>query len=160
MKGLAAVVGVGKGIGGSVAKLLARSGYKGTVTIPAFACCPLRVVAVAIFARNQNYKGADKLTPLVEEIVADGGSVLPFVMNAAEPSSVDEVFAHLRAACPGEDVSLLVYNAGARDMAPLAVEDTSVDKFVSYWKVRPTTLSHHCAHGHWATRRPTAWVHF
>ncbi len=90
---------------------------------------------MAIFARNQNYKGADKLTPLAEEIRATGGVAVPLRMDASDPASVSAAFAELRVACPGEHVTLLVYNAGARDMAPLAVEDCTADKFLSYWKV-------------------------
>jgi len=109
---LAVVVGVGVGIGGEVAKKFAREGYR-----------------VAICARNQTYSSADKLKPLTNAIQKEGGVALPYVLDAADPDSVSKVFDQL-----GE-VDVLVYNAGARDFAPVLVEDTSPEKFLNYWKV-------------------------
>jgi short-subunit dehydrogenase len=112
VRGLAVIVGVGVGVGGAVATRFARGGYR-----------------VAICARNQTYKNADKLTPLKEEIEREGGEVVCCEMDAADPASVSETFAKLGA------VDVLVYNAGARDMAPVSIENTDPDKFLNYWKV-------------------------
>jgi NAD(P)-dependent dehydrogenase (short-subunit alcohol dehydrogenase family) len=57
-----AVVGVGKGIGGSVAIKFAKEGFD-----------------VAILARNQTYSGANKLTPLQSSIESLGMS-LPLLL--------------------------------------------------------------------------------
>ncbi len=70
---LAAVVGVGKGIGGHVARALASRGFD-----------------VALFARNESYSKADKLTGLAVEIDSVT-KAFPIRMDASQPSDVSRV---------------------------------------------------------------------
>lgn len=117
-KGVCAVVGVGVGIGGETAKLFAREGYK-----------------VAIFARNQNYKGADKLSPLEKDIRAMGGDVFAQRMDASNPIEVEQSFKKMMDHFKDHSLDVLIYNCGARDMAQEMVENVSPEKFLNYWKV-------------------------
>jgi len=114
---VAVVVGVGKGIGGAVAQKFAKEGFD-----------------VAILARNQTYKGADKLTPLKEEIEKGGYGVkvLPVVCDATDEKSVKEAFAQIRKEL-GE-VDCLVYNAGARKFVGEGILETPVSQFLEFWK--------------------------
>jgi NAD(P)-dependent dehydrogenase (short-subunit alcohol dehydrogenase family) len=116
MRKVAAVVGVGVGIGGEVAKALSAAGYD-----------------VGVFARNQSYKGANKLAPLVREL--GEGRAWGIVMDAAEPASVKSGFAELRRQSGGRGVSVLVYNAGARRMGARAVESQEASELMAFWRV-------------------------
>eukprot|EP00026_Physarum_polycephalum_P015714 Phypoly_transcript_16459.p1 GENE.Phypoly_transcript_16459~~Phypoly_transcript_16459.p1 ORF type:complete len:251 (+),score=33.19 Phypoly_transcript_16459:88-840(+) len=113
---VAAVVGVGKGIGGSVAIKFAKEGFD-----------------VAILARNQTYSGANKLTPLQSQIEAIGVRCLPVVCDAADEQSVIDAFAKIKKELGPVDV--LVYNAGARKFVGEGILETSVNQFVNFWKV-------------------------
>jgi NAD(P)-dependent dehydrogenase (short-subunit alcohol dehydrogenase family) len=104
---LAAVVGVGKGIGGSVARALAANGYH-----------------VGLFARNETYSKADKLTSLANEINSlGGGRAYPVQMDASSAQDVARGFESLSALAGGRNVSVLVYNAGARNMGQVTLEE-------------------------------------
>ena len=116
MRKVAAVVGVGVGIGGEVAKALAAAGYD-----------------VGLFSRNKSYKGADKLSPLVREIGAE--RAWGIVMDAADQGSVRSGFAELRQLSGGRGVSVLVYNAGARRMGDTAVEAQDAQELLDFWRV-------------------------
>lgn len=114
---LAAVVGVGKGIGGAVARALAARGYD-----------------VGLFARNETYHGADKLSGLAAEIQSSGGRAFTVQMDASDPADVERGFASLVAQAGGKAVDVLVYNAGARELAPVPVDKQSADTLLKYWK--------------------------
>lgn len=113
---VAAVVGVGKGIGGAVALKFAKEGFD-----------------VAILARNQTYSGADKLTPLKKEIEATGRRCLSVVCDATVEQSVVEAFDKIKKELG--PVDCLVYNAGARKFVGEGILETSVDQFVNFWKI-------------------------
>lgn len=86
---MAAVVGVGPGLGAAVAKRFAREGY-----------------AVGLFAR-----GEASLREVQREIEAAGGRALPCPSDATNEASMHEAFERLRAELGAPEV--LVYNAGA-----------------------------------------------
>lgn len=89
---VAAVLGVGPGLGAAVARRFARGGY-----------------AVALMARSE-----EGLTEVREEVEAEGGRALPVVTDATDPASVEAAFRRVR----GElgDPEVFVYNAGAFQM--------------------------------------------
>jgi NAD(P)-dependent dehydrogenase (short-subunit alcohol dehydrogenase family) len=89
---VAAVLGVGPGLGASVAHRFAREGF-----------------AVALMARSeQSVAGAR------EEIEGDGGTALPVSIDAQDPVSVASAFETIRADL--DDPEVFVYNAGAFEM--------------------------------------------
>jgi NAD(P)-dependent dehydrogenase (short-subunit alcohol dehydrogenase family) len=89
---VAAVLGVGPGLGASVAHRFAREGF-----------------AVALMARSeQSVAGAR------EEIEGDGGTALPVSIDATDPVSVASAFETIRADL--DDPEVFVYNAGAFEM--------------------------------------------
>jgi NAD(P)-dependent dehydrogenase (short-subunit alcohol dehydrogenase family) len=89
---VAAVLGVGPGLGASVAHRFAREGF-----------------AVALMARSEeSVAGARK------EIEGDGGTALPVCIDATDPVSVASAFETIRADL--DDPEVFVYNAGAFEM--------------------------------------------
>ena len=105
---VAAVMGVGPGLGAAVARRFAKGGY-----------------AVALMARRE-----DKLGPVRAEIEAAGGSAKGFEVDATEPGSVAAAFARIRKELGAPEV--LVYNAGAFQMG--GILDVSPDDFERTWK--------------------------
>lgn len=102
---VAAVVGVGPGLGAAVARRFAREGY-----------------AAALVARRE-----ESLAGAKNEIEAAGGTVLPVTTDATDPESVARAFERIR----GElgDPEVLVYNAGAFQMGGiLEVEPEKFDE--------------------------------
>ena len=89
---VAAVLGIGPGLGAAVARRFSREGY-----------------SVALMARRK-----ESLAPVREEIEGDGGKALPVPTDAADPASVALAFERVR----GElgDPEVFVYNAGAFKM--------------------------------------------
>ena len=71
---VAAVVGVGPGLGAAVARRFAREGY-----------------AVALVARRE-----ESLSSVREEIEARGGTALPVTADATDPASVTAAFERIR----------------------------------------------------------------
>ena len=87
--GVVAVVGVGVGIGGSVAKRFAKAGFK-----------------VALMGRD-----AGKLQEMANELNADrAGAAEGFVVDASSKESIVSAFANVKSRLGAVDV--LVYNAG------------------------------------------------
>ncbi len=86
---IAAVLGVGPGLGAAIARRFARGGY-----------------AVALMARNEA-----GLSELREEIEAGGGRSLTVAADATDPASVEAAFGRVREELG--DPEVLVYNAGA-----------------------------------------------
>ncbi len=86
---IAAVLGVGPGLGAAVARRFAREGY-----------------TLALLARR-----ADALADVEREIAAAGGRAASFSADATDPASVAAAFADVRARLG--DPEVLVYNAGA-----------------------------------------------
>jgi NAD(P)-dependent dehydrogenase (short-subunit alcohol dehydrogenase family) len=89
---VAAVLGIGPGLGAAVARRFSREGY-----------------SVALMARRK-----ESLAPVREEIEGDGGKALTVPTDAADPASVALAFERVR----GElgDPEVFVYNAGAFKM--------------------------------------------
>jgi NAD(P)-dependent dehydrogenase (short-subunit alcohol dehydrogenase family) len=89
---VAAILGVGAGLGAAVARRFAREGF-----------------AVALMARNE-----DGLSAIRQEIEDGGGSALPVSADATDPASVEAAFGRVRRELG--DPEVFVYNAGAFQM--------------------------------------------
>jgi NAD(P)-dependent dehydrogenase (short-subunit alcohol dehydrogenase family) len=89
---VAAVLGVGPGLGAEVARRFAREGF-----------------AVALMARNE-----DGLSAVRQEIEGEGGTALSIPADAADPPSVEVAFGRVRDEIGAPEV--FVYNAGAFQM--------------------------------------------
>ena len=89
---VAAIVGVGPGLGAAVARRFAREGY-----------------AVALLARRE-----ESLAGAREEIEAEGGTALAVTADATDHESVSAAFEKVRSELG--DPEALVYNAGAFQM--------------------------------------------
>ena len=89
---VAAILGVGPGLGAAVARRFAREGF-----------------AVALMARNE-----DGLSGIRQEIEEDGGAALSISADATDPASVEKAFGRVREGLG--DPEVFVYNAGAFQM--------------------------------------------
>jgi NAD(P)-dependent dehydrogenase (short-subunit alcohol dehydrogenase family) len=89
---VAAVLGVGPGLGASVAHRFAREGF-----------------AVALMARSKQSVAGSR-----EEIEGDGGTALPVPTDATDPASIASAFETIRADL--DDPEVFVYNAGAFEL--------------------------------------------
>jgi NAD(P)-dependent dehydrogenase (short-subunit alcohol dehydrogenase family) len=89
---VAAILGVGPGLGAAVARRFAREGF-----------------AVALMARNE-----DGLSGIRQEIEEDGGAALSISADATDPASVEKAFGRVREGLG--DPEVFVYNAGAFEM--------------------------------------------
>jgi NAD(P)-dependent dehydrogenase (short-subunit alcohol dehydrogenase family) len=89
---VAAVLGVGPGLGAAVARRFAREGF-----------------AVALIARSE-----ESLAGVQEEIEGNGGTALSVAADATDPASVEEAFRRVRRELGRPEV--FVYNAGAFQM--------------------------------------------
>ena len=89
---VAAVVGVGPGLGAAVSRRFAREGY-----------------AVALLARRE-----ESVADVQREIQDAGGTAIHAAADATDPSSVEEAFGRVREELG--DPEVLVYNAGAFQM--------------------------------------------
>jgi NAD(P)-dependent dehydrogenase (short-subunit alcohol dehydrogenase family) len=89
---VAAILGVGTGLGAAVARRFAREGF-----------------AVALMARNE-----DGLSRIRQEIEEDGGAALSISADATDPASVEVAFGRVRDEVG--DPEVFVYNAGAFQM--------------------------------------------
>ena len=100
---VAAVLGVGPGLGASVARRFAREGF-----------------AVALMARRE-----ESVASVRQKIEASGGTALPVPADATDPASVESAFETVR----GElgDPEVFVYNAGAFQMG--GILEIEPDKF-------------------------------
>ena len=100
---VAAVLGVGPGLGAAIARRFAGEGF-----------------GVALMARNE-----ESVAPVGEEIEGGGGTALPVSTDATNPDSVAAAFERVR----GElgDPEVFVYNAGAFQMG--GILDLSPQQF-------------------------------
>jgi NAD(P)-dependent dehydrogenase (short-subunit alcohol dehydrogenase family) len=89
---VAAILGVGPGLGAAVARRFAREGF-----------------AAALMARNE-----DGLSGIRQEIEEDGGAALSISADATDPASVEVAFGRVRDEVG--DPEVFVYNAGAFQM--------------------------------------------
>jgi NAD(P)-dependent dehydrogenase (short-subunit alcohol dehydrogenase family) len=89
---VAAVLGVGPGLGAAVVRRFAREGY-----------------AVALMARSE-----ESVSDVRQEIEDSGGKTLPVSTDATDPASVEAAFEKVRTELG--DPEVLIYNAGAFQM--------------------------------------------
>ena len=89
---VAAILGVGPGLGAAVARRFAREGF-----------------AVALMSRNE-----ESVAGVREEIEGEGGAALPITADATNPPSVEAAFGRVREGLG--DPEVFVYNAGAFQM--------------------------------------------
>lgn len=106
---VAAVFGVGPGLGAAAARRFAREGY-----------------AVALLAR-----GEEGLREVEADITREGGRAAVFPADAGEARSVSAAFSKVRAELGPPEV--LVYNAGAFQMGGILELDPAA--FESAWRV-------------------------
>src|SRR5262245_32083886 len=105
------VIGAGAGIGGTVGRRFAREGYH------------------ACLCRRTDLDGLHKL---VDAIKSDGGSATGFLLNAAEPNSIEERVAAIEAEIG--PIELVVYNLGAQ-IGDRVLKDTSLKAFETGWRL-------------------------
>jgi NAD(P)-dependent dehydrogenase (short-subunit alcohol dehydrogenase family) len=105
---ITAVLGVGPGLGGAVARRFAAEGH-----------------AVALMARRP-----ESVRDIQDAIAAAGGRAIAVAADAADPASVAAAFAETRAQLGDPDV--LVYNAGA--FQPGGVLEITPERFEACWK--------------------------
>ena len=102
---VAAVLGVGPGLGAAVARRFAREGF-----------------AVALMARRE-----DSVAEARREIEDGGGTALPVSTDATDPTSVEAAFGRVRDELG--DPEVFVYNAGAFQMGGiLEIEPEKFDE--------------------------------
>jgi NAD(P)-dependent dehydrogenase (short-subunit alcohol dehydrogenase family) len=89
---VAAVLGVGPGLGAAIARRFAREGF-----------------AVALMARRE-----ESVVGVREDIEGDGSTVLSISADATDPASVEAAFGRVRSELG--DPEVFVYNAGAFQM--------------------------------------------
>jgi NAD(P)-dependent dehydrogenase (short-subunit alcohol dehydrogenase family) len=106
---VAAIFGVGPGLGAAVARRFAREGF-----------------AVALLAR-----GESGLSEVHADITREGGRARVFPADAGEAGSVSAAFSRIRVELGEPEV--LVYNAGAFQMAGILELDPAA--FESAWRV-------------------------
>lgn len=103
------IVGVGSGLGTSLAKRFAESGF-----------------SVSLVARNR-----EKLLPLVSEIESLGTNAIAIRAHATTESSVKKLFARTEKELG--PISIAVYNASLRIRKP--VLEISSEEFINAWKL-------------------------
>ena len=102
-EGVAAVLGVGPGLGAAISRRFAREGF-----------------AVALLARSEG-----SMAPVREEIENAGGEALPVEADATDAASVARAFGRVRDSLG--DPEVFVYNAGAFRMG--GIMDVSPEDF-------------------------------
>lgn len=109
MSGVAAVLGVGPGLGAAVARRFARGGY-----------------AVALMARSEG-----NLAGVRSEIEGEGGRAAAVPTDATDPGSVGAAFRRVREELG--DPEVLVYNAGA--FQPGGILEITPERFDECWRI-------------------------
>jgi len=107
-KKVAAVIGVGAGLGNALAQRFARE------------------YSVALVAR-----GAEKLDGFAREIEKSGGRALPVSADVSKAADIEAAFAKIRAELG--DVDVLLYNAAMRPFGRLM--ETKPSTFENTWRV-------------------------
>lgn len=108
-KKVALVIGAGDATGGAIARRFAREGY------------------VAVIVRRD----AGKLTDLTERIVADGGEVHPFGVDARKEDQIVELFARIEAEIG--PLEAVVFNIGANVNFPIT--ETTARVYTKVWEM-------------------------
>ncbi|HTO09423.1 MAG TPA: SDR family NAD(P)-dependent oxidoreductase [Myxococcota bacterium] len=111
MKPVCLVIGAGAGIGGTVGRRFAREGYH------------------AVLCRRTD---ADGLSRLVDMIKSDGGSASGYLLNAAEPDSIEQRVAAVESELGPIEVA--IYNLGAQ-IGDRSLQDTPLKAFETGWRL-------------------------
>jgi NAD(P)-dependent dehydrogenase (short-subunit alcohol dehydrogenase family) len=111
MKPVCLVIGAGAGIGGNVGMRFAREGYH------------------AVLCRRSDKEGLDRL---VETIQDEGGSASGFLLNAAQPDSIEECVATVEAQVG--PIEVVAFNLGAQ-IGDRPLRDTSYKAFEMGWRL-------------------------
>jgi NAD(P)-dependent dehydrogenase (short-subunit alcohol dehydrogenase family) len=111
MKPVCLVIGAGAGIGGHVGKRFAREGYH------------------AVLCRRSDEAG---LQALVADIESEEGAAAGFLLDAAEPGSIEDRVAAVEAEIGPIEVA--VFNLGAQ-IGDRALKDTSYKAFELGWRL-------------------------
>ena len=106
--GTCIIVGVGPGLGASLARRFASAGHK-----------------VAVAARN-----VDKLASIVGDITGAGGTAKAYACDTTSEADVAALFEAAEADLGAMDVS--IYNASGRARGPIA--DTTLAEFTDAWE--------------------------
>ncbi|MDE0725122.1 MAG: SDR family NAD(P)-dependent oxidoreductase [Alphaproteobacteria bacterium] len=106
--GTCIIVGVGPGLGASLARRFAAGGH-----------------AVAVAARN-----VDKLADIVGQITGGGGTAKAYACDSTSETDVAALFAAAEGDLGAMDVG--IYNASGRARGPIA--DTTVSEFTDAWE--------------------------
>jgi len=105
------VVGVGPGIGSSVAKKFASQGYN-----------------VALIARRQQ-----NLASVQEAIERSGGKAKSIVADASSEKSIIDAFSTIRTTMGKPEV--LIYNAATRRLKKQGINEVSTEEFIQFWQI-------------------------
>jgi len=111
VKPVCLVIGAGAGIGGTVGRRFAREGYH------------------AVLCRRTD---ADGLSRLVDMIKSDGGSASGYLLNAAEPDSIEQRVAAVESELGPIEVA--IYNLGAQ-IGDRSLQDTPLKAFETGWRL-------------------------
>ena len=111
MKPVCLVIGAGAGIGGNVARRFGKAGYH------------------AVLCRRSDMDGLNRL---VDTIKNHGSSATGFLLDAAQPNSIEERVAAVEAEIG--PIEVVVYNLGAQ-IGDRALKDTSLKAFEMGWRL-------------------------
>lgn len=116
MKPVCLVIGAGAGIGGNTGKRFAREGYH------------------AVLCRRSDSEG---LNTLVKSIEDDGGSASGFLLDAAQPDSIEDRVAATEAEIG--PIEVVAFNLGAQ-IGDRPLKDTSYKAFELGWRLATFAL--------------------
>jgi len=116
MQPVCLVIGAGAGIGGNVGKRFAKEGYH------------------AALCRRSDEEG---LRTLVKDIEAEGGSASGYLLNAAEPDSIEERIAAVEAEIG--PIEVVAFNLGAQ-IGNRTLAETSYKAFEMGWQLATFAL--------------------
>ena len=116
MKPVCLVLGAGAGIGGNVGKRFAEEGYH------------------AVLCRRSDEDG---LKRLVTEIESDGGSACGYLLNAADPDTIEDRVDDVEANVG--PIEVVVFNLGAQ-IGDRSLADTSLKAFELGWRLATFAL--------------------
>jgi len=116
MKPVCLVLGAGAGIGGTVGKKFATSGYH------------------SVLCRRSDKEGLDKLVQNIEDA---GASASGFLLNVVEPDSIENLVAKVEADIG--PIEVVIFNLGAQ-VGDRSLKDTSYKVFELGWRMATFAL--------------------
>ncbi|USG61969.1 SDR family NAD(P)-dependent oxidoreductase [Sneathiella marina] len=116
MKPVCLVLGAGAGIGGTVGKKFANSGYH------------------SVLCRRSDKEGLDKLVQNIEDA---GGSASGFLLNVVEPDSIENLVAKIEADIG--PIEVVIFNLGAQ-IGDRSLKETSYKMFELGWRMATFAL--------------------